>query len=165
MKKLAIVLFPVFLFFPACQYLHNSSPEEMFKKSFPQNKFESITPTKIKGVYEVYTGNQIYYYMPEEEAILAGSIITKDGINLTRESNISRIAKKMATLPLEDAFKIGNGKTTVMEFMDPDCFHCREAYNFFSQRNDVTLYVFFLPLFQDSVKKIQHILILGIRNS
>ena len=158
MRKLTIVLLPILLFFPACQNLHGSSPEEMFKKSFPQNKFESITPTKIKGVYEVYTGNQVYYYMPKEEVILAGSIITKDGINLTRESNVNKIAKKMATLSLDDAFKMGNGKTTVVEFMDPDCSHCREAYNYFSKRKDVTLYVFFCPLFQDSVKKIRHIL-------
>jgi len=157
MKKLAIILLSVFFFFPACLSAQNSSPEEMFKKSFPQNNFESITPTKIKGVYEVYTGNQIYYYMPEAEVILYGSIIAKGGINLTRESNISKIAKKMATLPLEDAFKIGNGKTTVVEFMDPNCYHCRQAYNFFSKRKDVTLYVFFFPLSQDSDRKIRHI--------
>jgi thiol:disulfide interchange protein DsbC len=158
LKKSVILLLPVFLLFPACQSAQNSSPEAMFKKSFPQNKFESIAPTKIKGLYEVYTGNQIYYYMPEEEIILAGSIITKDGKNLTRESSLSKIAGKMATLSLDDAFKIGNGKTPVVEFMDPDCTHCREAYNFFSRRKDVTLYVFFVPLVQDSVKKIQYIL-------
>jgi len=158
MKKLAIILLSVFFFFPACLSAQNSSPEEMFKKSFPQNNFESITPTKIKGVYEVYTGNQIYYYMPEAEVILYGSIIAKGGINLTRESSISKIAKKMATLPLEDALKIGNGKTPVVEFMDPDCSHCREAYNYFSKRKDVTMYVFFFPVFQDSGKKIKHIL-------
>jgi thiol:disulfide interchange protein DsbC len=157
LKKLAIILLSVFFFFPACLSAQNSSPEEMFKKSFPKNNFETITPTKIKGVYEVYTGNQVYYYMPEAEVILAGKIITKDGIDLTRESNLSKIAKKMATLPLDDAFKVGNGKTKVVEFMDPNCYHCRLAYNFFSKRKDVTLYVFFFPLSQDSDKKIRHI--------
>ena len=157
MKKLAIILLSVFFVFPACLSAQNSSPAEMFKKSFPQNNFESITPTKIKGVYEVYTGNQIYYYMPEEEVILAGNIITKDGINLTRDSNVSKIAKKMASLPLEDAFKIGNGKTAIVEFMDPNCYHCRLAFNYFSKRKDVTLYIFFFPLSQDSDKKIRYI--------
>jgi thiol:disulfide interchange protein DsbC len=157
-KKLAIILLSVFFFFPACLSAQNSSPEEMFKKSFPQNKFESITPTNIKGVYEVYTGNQIYYYMPESEVILYGSIIAKDGINITRESNIKKIEKKMASLSLDSALKIGKGKITVIEFMDPDCYHCRQAYKFFSQRQDVTIYVFFFPLSQVSEKKIRHIL-------
>jgi len=156
-KKLAIIVLSVLFIFPACLSAQNSTPEEMFKKSFPKNNFESITPTKIKGVYEVYTGNQIYYYMPEAEVILAGNIITKDGVNLTRESNVSRIAKKLAILPLDTAFKIGNGKTTIVEFMDPNCYHCRLAFNFFSKRKDVTLYVFFLPLSQDSDKKIRYI--------
>ncbi len=158
MKKLSLILLSVLFVFPACLSAQNSSPEEMFKKSFPNNNFESITPTKIKGVYEIYTGNQIYYYMPEAEVILAGSIISKDGIDITRESNLSKITKKMATLPLDDAFKIGAGKITIVEFMDPDCSHCRDAYNFFSKRKDVTLYVFFVPLFQESLKKIKHIL-------
>lgn len=156
-KKSAIVLLSVLFVFPASLWAQNYSPEEMFKKSFPKHNFESITPTKIKGVFEVYTGNQIYYYMPEADVILAGSIITKDGINLTHDSNISKIAKKMATLPLDDALKIGNGKTTVVEFVDSNCYHCRQSFNFFSKRKDVTIYVFFFPLSQDSERKIRYI--------
>jgi thiol:disulfide interchange protein DsbC len=131
---------------------------EKFKKSFPKNNFESITPTAIKGVYEVYTGNQIYYYMPKDDVILYGSLISKDGINITRESSMKKMAQKMAKLPLDSALKIGNGKTTVVEFMDPNCYHCRQAYKFFSQRQDVTLYVFFFPLSKESGDKIKNIL-------
>jgi len=156
-QKSALVILSFLFIFPASLWAQNYSPEEMFKKSFPKNNFESITPTKINGVFEVYTGNQIYYYMPEAEVILAGSIITKDGINLTHDSNIGKIAKKMATLPLDDALKIGNGKTTVVEFVDPNCYHCRQSFNFFSKRKDVTIYAFFFPLSQDSERKIRYI--------
>jgi thiol:disulfide interchange protein DsbC len=131
---------------------------EKFKKSFPKIKFESLTPTAIKGVYEVYTGNQIYYYMPAGDVILYGSLISKDGIDITRESNKKKMAQKIAKLPLDSALKIGNGKTAVVEFMDPNCYHCRQAYKFFSQRQDVTLYVFFFPLSKESADKIKHIL-------
>ena len=91
MKKLtAIVLFLLFLF-PTCVFAKKAtsvvSPIENFKKDFPKNNFESITPTAIKEVYEVYTGNQIYYYMPKDGVILYGSIISKDGVNITQESN------------------------------------------------------------------------------
>lgn len=132
--------------------------EEQFKKSFPKNNFESITPTAIKGVYEVYAGNQLYYYMPKEDVVLYGALITKNGINITRESYLKKMAQKMAKVPLDSALKIGSGKTTVVEFIDPNCHFCRESYKFFAQRKDVTIYAFFFPLSKDSADKIKHIL-------
>jgi len=131
---------------------------EQFKKSFPKNSFESITSTDIKGVYEVYTGNQIYYYMPKDDVILYGSLVNKGGVNITRESFLKKMAQKMAKIPLDSALKVGNGKTAVVEFMDPNCYHCRQAYKFFSQRKDVTMNIFFFPLSKESGDKIKHIL-------
>ncbi len=158
MKKLVLIVLCLLLIIPICAGAKNLTVEEKFKKSFPQNTFESIKPTSIKGVYEIYTGNQIYYFMPEAEVIIYGNIISKNGVNITRESNLKKIAAKMVKLPLDSALKIGNGKTTVIEFMDPDCYHCRQAYNFFSARQDVTVYIFFFPLSQASERKIRHIL-------
>ena len=68
------------------------------------------------------------------------------------------MAQKMAKLPLDSALKIGNGKTTVVEFIDPNCHFCRQAYKFFSQHKDVTIYAFFFPLSKESGDKIKHIL-------
>ena len=158
MKKLTATLLCVLFLFPICVFAKDIPVAEKFKKSFPKNNFESITPTTINGVYEVYTGNQIYYYMPKDDVILYGSLISKDGVNITRESSLKKMAQKMASLPLDSALKIGNGKTTVVEFMDPNCYHCRQAYKFFSQRQDVTLYVFFFPLSKESGDKIKNIL-------
>jgi thiol:disulfide interchange protein DsbC len=162
-KKLTVTLLCVLFLFPIFVFAKDVSVKsgpitEKFKKEFPKNTFESLTPTEIKGVYEVYTGNQIYYYMPQNAVIIYGPIITKDGINLTRESYSKRMAQKMANLPLDSALKIGNGKTTVVEFMDPNCFHCRQAYKFFSQRQDVTMNIFFFPLSKESGDKVKHIL-------
>ncbi len=158
MKKIVLIVLCLFLIIPVCAGAKNLTPEEKFKKSFPKNNFESIKPTSIKGVYEIYDGNQIYYFMPEAEVIIYGNIISKNGVNITRESNLKKMAAKMANLPLDSALKIGNGKTSVIEFMDPDCHFCRQAYNFFSPRQDVTIYVFFFPLSQTSERKIRHIL-------
>jgi thiol:disulfide interchange protein DsbC len=146
------------LILPACVAAKNSSPEEMFRRNFPDRSFESISPTSIKGVYEVYTGNQLFYYAPEANVLIYGNIVSPEGISLTRESYLKKIASKMAQLPLESALKIGEGENVIIEFMDPDCFHCREAYKFFSPRKDVTIYVFFYPLSQLSERKIRHIL-------
>jgi thiol:disulfide interchange protein DsbC len=156
-KFTAIILFILFLF-PAYAFAKSLSIEEQFKKSFPKNNFENITPTAVKGIYEVYTGNQLYYYLPKEEIILYGSLVSKNGANITRESYLKKMAQKMAKLPLDSALKIGSGKTAVVEFMDPNCYHCIQAYKFFSQRKDVTLHVFFFPLSKESGDKIKHIL-------
>jgi len=157
-KKLTAAISCILFLIPVSVLAKNLPVEEQFKKSFPKNIFESITPTDIKGIYEVYTGNQIYYYMPKDDVILYGSLVSKDGVNITRESFFKKMAQKMAKLPLDSALKIGNGKTAVVEFMDPNNSQCRQAYKFFSQRQDVTLYVFFLPFSKESAEKIKHIL-------
>ena len=162
MKKLTVTilcilfLFPTFVF--AKKVIPVVSPIEKFKKSFPKNNFESITPTAINGVYEIYTGNQIYYYMPKDDVIIYGPLISKDGVNITRESSLKKMAQKMASLPLDSALKIGNGKTTVVEFIDPNCHFCRESYKFFTQHKDVTIYAFFFPLSKESADKTKYIL-------
>lgn len=158
MKKLILTILCFVFLLPICVFSADTPIADKFKKSFPKNNFVSITPSTIKGVYEVYTGNQIYYYMPKDDVILYGSLITKDGKNLTRESNSKKIAQKISKIPLDSALKIGNGKTAVVEFMDPNCYHCRQAYKFFFQRQDVTLYTFFFPLSKESADKIKHVL-------
>jgi thiol:disulfide interchange protein DsbC len=157
-KRVIISAVMLLLFFSAHAGAGNLSPEEMYKKSFPGKSFESITPTPIKGVYEVYTGNQLFYYAPDADVLIYGNIVTKDGNSLSRESYLKKTAVKMAQLPLDTALKIGNGKNVIVEFMDPDCSHCREAYKFLSPRKDVTVYIFFYPISQVSEKKIRYIL-------
>lgn len=159
MKKLWIIAVAVLFLFPGCSSLQKISPEEQFKKSFSKNTYETFTETSIKGVYEVYNGQQVYYYLQEGDVVLLGNIISKDGKNMTQESNAKRMTSKLAKLPLDKALKIGSGKTAVVEFIDPNCHYCRLSFNFFTGRmKDVTLYVFFFPLSQDSENKIRHIL-------
>ena len=158
MKRVYIFVLFLLLILPAHSAAENSSPEDMFKRSFPDISFESITPTSVKGFYEVYTGNQLFYYVPEKNVLFYGNMVSKEGKNLTRESFLKKTALRMAHLPLDSALKIGEGKNVIIEFMDPDCSHCRESYKFLSQRKDVAVYVFFYPLSQLSERKIRHIL-------
>ncbi len=94
MKKLTATLLFVAFLFPLCVFAADTLVADKFKKSFPKNNFESITPTTIKGLYEVYNGSQIYYYMPKDDVIFYGNLITKDGKNLTRDSNAKKLRKK-----------------------------------------------------------------------
>ncbi|HOW57623.1 MAG TPA: DsbC family protein [Smithellaceae bacterium] len=156
MKK--IITIPVLLAVFSSVAAFGASPEEMFKKSFPKKNVESFSETPIKGIYEVYTGNELFYYAPEADLLILGNIVTKDNKSLTRESYFKKMAVKMANLPLEKAVKKGSGKTVIVEFIDPNCHYCKLSYNYLAKRDDVTLYIFFYPLSLESENKIRHIL-------
>jgi thiol:disulfide interchange protein DsbC len=159
MKKLVIMLVGIIFLLPGCSSAQKLSPEQQFKISFPQVKYETFTQASVKGVYEVYDGQRILYYLPEGDVVFAGNMFSKDGKNITQESNTKRMVAKLTNLPLEQALKIGNGKTVVVEFIDPNCHYCRLSFNFFKERKkDITMYVFFYPLSEDSSKKIRHII-------
>jgi thiol:disulfide interchange protein DsbC len=156
-KRTTIFILFLLLILPACVAAGNSSPEEMFKKTFPNKRLESISPTPVKGVYEVYTGNELFYYAPEAEVLIYGNLVSKEGTSITRDSYLKKMATKMSQLPLDKALKVGKGKTKIVEFMDPNCHYCKLSYNYLSQRKDVTVYVFFYPLSPASENKIKHI--------
>jgi len=124
--------------------------EESLKKAFPKLQFDSLSPSNIKGIYEVITPNGLLYYSPETENIIVGEIIKKDGSSLTQaryQEVLSKAIKgKMQDIPFDKAIKIGAGKHSIIEFTDPDCPYCRRASDFFSKRTDVTRYIFFYPL-------------------
>lgn len=158
MKKILILVLMVLFLLPGCSSVQKMSPEQQFKKSFSKNIYETFTETPIKGVYEIYNGQQIYYYLSEGDVLFVGNMISKDGKNLTQESNAKRMTSKLADLSLDNALKIGSGETAIVEFIDPNCHYCRLSFNFFNTRKkDVTLYVFFYPLSEDSANKIRHI--------
>jgi len=155
MKKIITILVLLAAFSSVAAF--GASPEEMFKKSFPKKNVESFSETPIKGIYEVYTGNELFYYAPEADLLILGNIVTKDNKSLTRESYFRKMAVKMAKLPLDMAIKKGSGKTVIVEFIDPNCHFCKLSYNYLANRDDVTVYVFFYPLSQESENKIRHI--------
>lgn len=136
-----------------------ANPEAAFRSAFPQVPFESITPSEITGLYEVVTGQNVFYYYPEKDLIVTGEIIGKDLKSRTAERKAALATKLVKDLPLDKAVKIGDGKNVVIEFTDPDCQFCRKASEYFTKRSDVTRYVFFAPLAHPAaITKIEYIL-------
>jgi thiol:disulfide interchange protein DsbC len=134
-------------------------PEEALRAAFPQVKFDSMSPSEIPGLYEVVAGQNIFYYYPAKDLILTGEIIGTDLKSRTAEHRGALALKLVKTLPLDKAVKIGNGKTVVIEFTDPDCPYCRKAFEYFTKKSDITKYVFFAPLAHPAaITKIQYIL-------
>jgi thiol:disulfide interchange protein DsbC len=123
-----------------------ATPEETFRKNFPDIRLDSITPTAVSGLYEIVSGGRVVYYAPGPEYLIPGSLITKERKNLT-EARIGEILERnLKATPLEKALKIGSGPHTVIEITDPDCTYCRQASAFLSARKDVTRHILFFPL-------------------
>jgi thiol:disulfide interchange protein DsbC len=157
-KMFSLVVLLSLLFHVSVLFAQPPAPEASLKKNFPNLKYDSLQPSAIKGLYEVTSGTQIFYYSPESEILMVGEMITREGRNLTREKKSEVLGRRMKDLPLEKALKMGNGKNIVVEFSDPDCGYCRKSSEFLSGRDDITRYVFFFPLSPESEKKIRHIL-------
>lgn len=143
------------------------TPDESLKKNFPAIHFDSVDPSVIPGLYEVTSGQQIFYYSPEAQCLIGGPIIMKGGRNITeekvqilRQKQLTELAAKAKDIKLTQALKMGSGKHRVIEITNPDCGHCRRAAQFFQGRTDVTKYVFFLPFgtSREAEAKIRYIL-------
>lgn len=134
-------------------------PEAALRAAFPQVKFDTVSPSEIPGLYEVVSGQNIFYYYPEKDLIVTGEIYGKDLKSRTAEKRAQLAAQLVKTLPLDKAVKIGDGKKVVVEFTDPDCPYCRKASEYFTKRADVTRYVFFSPIAHpQAIAKVEYIL-------
>ena len=121
--------------------------EASLEMSFPKVQVERIRATPITGIYELLMPNgEILYFSPQSRHLFFGEIWSSDGHNLTRDSKAELMTAKIDMFPLDKAIKIGNGPNQVIEVVDPDCPFCREGSAFFAGRDDVTRYVFLLPL-------------------
>ena len=116
---------------------------------YPKIKYQQINSTPVAGIYEVIVeNNEIIYFAPASGHMFFGELWSADAHNLTRDSKDRLMSAKLKNFPLDKAIKIGNGPNQVIEVTDPDCPFCRQSSEFFSAREDVTRYIFILPLDQ-----------------
>ncbi|WP_429885531.1 DsbC family protein [Geoalkalibacter halelectricus] len=116
------------------------------QQQFPRYSFSKIEPSPVAGIYTVYGEKNITYFAAQTGHLFVGNLWSPDGRNLTEIALSESAQSKLMQLPLEKAVKIGNGRHVVIEVTDPDCLFCRRGSEYFDQRNDVTRYVFFMPL-------------------
>ncbi|MGD0022891.1 MAG: DsbC family protein [Smithellaceae bacterium] len=110
---------------------------------------EAVEKTPLEGIYEIVAnkGSIVFYYAPKSELIIFGEIYDKNKKSLTQEKRDQLQAQKLTDIPLDKAIIIGTGKNKVIEFTDPDCPYCRQAAEYFKNKN-VTRYVYLIPIAQ-----------------
>lgn len=129
------------------------------KAQYPNYSFTKVVETELPGIFLVYGPQNVIYFVPQTGHLIFGDIWNKEGVNITEAPRKEVMATQeaarkkqfeaaMKDLPLDEAVVIGNGPKKVIEITDPDCPYCRKASEYFAKRDDVTRYVFFLPLDQ-----------------
>ncbi|HBL23706.1 MAG TPA: protein-disulfide isomerase [Deltaproteobacteria bacterium] len=131
--------------FSYCQNDHRQVRERL-AKTHPTFAVSEIRETPIAGVFELEVGPNVLYYHPEKNLLIFGEIWTGEGRSLTADRRTEIASRKVRNVPLDKALKVGRGPNKVIEFTDPDCAYCRKLSTFFRGREDVTRYVFFVPL-------------------
>lgn len=120
--------------------------EQRLRGLYPNFQYKALEPAPVPGLWAVISPENILYFAPETGNLLVGDIWSPQGENLTQAVRDRNASARLATIPLDKAVKIGSGKHVVVEVTDPDCPFCRRGSEYFDTREDVTRYIFFLPL-------------------
>ncbi len=157
MRKVLIALAAA-LFVVSCGV--QASPDEVKKAlaiKFPDLKTERITKTNFAGMYEVFTGAEIFYTDDKASFVVSGNVIdTATRANLTQARLSTLTAIKFDDLPFENAIKLvrGDGSRRVAVFEDPLCGYCKKFEADLNSIDNMTAYIFLYPILaEDSTKK------------
>ena len=141
------------------------------KTILAKDKFTNLEKSPVKGLYQAQIAEQVIYFSPEQELIIFGEILTKDGVSLTRRALDQWQAEKLAQLDLSSALIVGSGPIEIIEFTDPDCPFCQRFSNWIEEvehnyqlknnKNLFTRKVILTPiasLHPDAHKEAEHVL-------
>jgi thiol:disulfide interchange protein DsbC len=123
---------------------------------------DQVNKSPIPGLYEVVTGDHIFYTDKTAHFLIDGSMFDlKMRRNLTEARSRILFAVDFSKLPLDLAVKKvkGNGSRKMAYFTDPNCSYCKKLEHELQNVNDVTLYLFLTTVIggNDSAEKVQGI--------
>ena len=125
------------------------------------DKIDEVSPTPMKGLYEVRIGTDLFYTDAKGNYVIQGELIdTKVRRNLTEDRIAKLSAVDFSALPLKDAFTIvrGDGKRKLAVFEDPNCGYCKRFERDMQNVDNVTVYLFLYPILSpDSAEKSRNI--------
>lgn len=134
--------------------------KDTLQKNYQQliGPVEQVNPSPMSGLYEVVTGDHIFYTDEKTEILIDGQMFDlKARRNLTEARARKLFAVEFDKLPLHLAIKKvkGNGSRKLVTIEDPNCGYCKKLAQELTQIDDVTIYTFLYPIFPGSTEKTQ----------
>jgi thiol:disulfide interchange protein DsbC len=136
--------------------------KDTLQKNYAQliGPVDQVNKSPVPGLYEVVTGDHIFYTDKTARYLIDGSMFDlKARQNLTDARARQLFAVDFGKLPLELAMKKvkGDGSRKMAYFTDPNCGYCKKLEEELKSVDNVTLYLFFYPIFEGSAEKVQAI--------
>lgn len=158
-KTLLLLLLSVSLAQAAEADKTTAAIKDTLKNNYEQliGPVEQVNKSPIPGLYEVVTGDHIFYTDETAQYLIDGNMFDlKARRNLTEARSRQLFAVEFDKLPVDLAVKRvkGNGSRKMAYFTDPNCGYCKKLEHELQSVTDVTLYVFLYPLFEGSAEKI-----------
>lgn len=122
---------------------------------------DQVNPSPVSGLYEVVTGDHIFYTDEKAEILIDGQMFDLNARrNLTEARARKLFAVEFDKLPLKLAMKKvkGDGSRKLAYFTDPNCGYCKKLEQELKSIDNVTLYLFMYPIFNGSAEKVQAVL-------
>jgi len=123
--------------------------KEALSSQFPSITIVDVQRSPVANLYEVFTGNQIFYSDETGAYLLEGALIdAQSKRNVTVERLDERNSIHFQALPFQLAIKTihGDGSRRLAVFSDPDCSHCQKLEKELQSVPNVTVYTFLLPV-------------------
>ncbi|MBT3811317.1 MAG: DsbC family protein [Gammaproteobacteria bacterium] len=120
------------------------------KDTIPSFTLGDINPSKIKGLYEVMEGANIYYVSEDGRYLIVGSIfdmiekkdLTKDKLTVAKAALINKVSPEEMII-----FQAPMQKYVINIFTDIDCGYCRKLHSEIDQymAEGITVRYLFFP--------------------
>ncbi|WP_407276181.1 DsbC family protein [Halothiobacillus sp. DCM-1] len=113
-----------------------AADEQAIRSSLAQNMpdlpIQSVTPTPVKGLYQVISGGQIAYVTADGQFLLAGSLLDlKNHVNLTEQVRDKQRLELLKTVPASHKIifpATGAKKGSLTILTDPTCPFCEKLH-------------------------------------
>ncbi|MBE0468792.1 MAG: DsbC family protein [Methyloprofundus sp.] len=131
LKHLFVALFLAGLFVAPSAFADKDALKKALAETMPSIAIDDISDSKIKGLYEVMVGSDVFYVSEDGKYLIQGHMfdlaakkdLTEDKLAEARAVLINGVAKDQMII-----FKAPDNKGTVTIFTDIDCGYCRKLH-------------------------------------
>lgn len=123
---------------------------ESINRFMPSIKPDLVSPSEVKGMYEVMVGTNIFYMSEDGKYIIQGKMIDLESRRDISEQKVANARLKVLEKVGKDQmieFKPKDSKYKVMVFTDIDCGYCRKLHSEIDQymSEGITIQYLFFP--------------------